>query len=74
MSTILSPFVQCHMQFGVKTRTSVLCHDLLQNASQFIYYGMNIILGTIVAQWLRCCATNQKVAGLILDGVIGNFH
>ena len=26
------------------------------------------------AQWLRCCATNQKVAGLIPDGVIGIFH
>jgi hypothetical protein len=27
-----------------------------------------------VAQWLRYCATNQKVAGLIPDGVIGIFH
>jgi len=27
-----------------------------------------------VAQWLRCCATNWKVAGLIPDGVIGIFH
>jgi hypothetical protein len=24
-----------------------------------------------VAQWLRFCATNQKVAGSIPDGVIG---
>ena len=30
--------------------------------------------GTAVAQWLRCCATNQKVAGLIPAGVIGIFH
>ena len=30
--------------------------------------------GTAVAQWLRCCATNQKVAGLIPDGVIGILH
>jgi hypothetical protein len=30
--------------------------------------------GTAVAQWLRCCATNRKVAGSIPDGVIGNFH
>jgi len=29
---------------------------------------------TAVAQWLRCCATNQKVAGSIPDGVIGIFH
>jgi hypothetical protein len=30
--------------------------------------------GTAVAQWLRYCATNQKVAGSIPDGVIGIFH
>ena len=30
--------------------------------------------GTAVAQWLRCCATNRKVAVSIPDGVIGNFH
>jgi len=28
----------------------------------------------VVAQWLRCCATNRKVAGLIPAGVIGIFH
>ena len=28
---------------------------------------------TAVAQWLRCCATNRKVAGSIPD-VIGTFH
>ena len=31
-------------------------------------------LGTAVAQWLRCWATNRKVAGSIPDGVIGTFH
>ena len=30
--------------------------------------------GTAVAQWLRCCATNRKIAGSIPDGVIGIFH
>ena len=30
--------------------------------------------GTAVAQWLRCCATNQKIACSIPDGVIGIFH
>ena len=37
---------------------------------QFVAYSY----GTAVAQWLRCCATNQKVAGSIPDGVIGIFH
>ena len=31
-------------------------------------------MGTAVAQWLRCCATNRKVAGTIPDGVIGIFN
>ena len=30
-------------------------------------------LKTAVAQWLRCCATNRKVAGSIPPGVIGFF-
>ena len=30
-------------------------------------------MGTAVAQWLRCCATNRKVAGSIWAGVIGFF-
>jgi len=34
----------------------------------------NTIKGTAVAQWLRCCVTNRKVAGSIPDGVIGIFH
>ena len=31
-------------------------------------------MGTAVAHWLRCCATNRKVAGSIPAGVIGIFH
>ena len=31
------------------------------------------VRGTAVAQWLRCCATKQKVAGSIPDGVIVIF-
>jgi len=30
--------------------------------------------GAVVAQWLRCCTTHQKVAGSIPAGVIGIFH
>ena len=33
-----------------------------------------VLLGTAVAQWLRCCATNQEVAGSIPAGVTGIFH
>ena len=30
-------------------------------------------MGTGVAQWIRCCATNLKVAGSIPAGVSGFF-
>jgi len=32
-----------------------------------------LVWGTAVAQWLRCCATNRKVAGSIPDGVMDFF-
>jgi hypothetical protein len=32
------------------------------------------LLGAAVARWLRCCATNRKIAGSIPGGVFGNFH
>jgi hypothetical protein len=28
----------------------------------------------MVAQWLRYCATNRKVAGSIREGVVGIYH
>jgi len=31
-------------------------------------------LDTAVAQWLRCCGTNRKVAGSIPGGFFGIFH
>jgi hypothetical protein len=34
----------------------------------------NMCWGHVVAQWLRHCATNWKVAGLIPDGVTGIFN
>ena len=36
-------------------------------------YCIQITMGTAVAQWLRCCATNRKVAGSIPAGVGGFF-
>jgi hypothetical protein len=34
-----------------------------------IFIHVHTSMGTAVAQWLRYCATNQNVAGSILDGV-----
>ena len=38
------------------------------------YISLLIVMGTAVAQWLRCCATNLKVAGSIADDVNGIFE
>jgi len=32
-----------------------------------------VVIGTAVAQWLRCCATNRNIAGSIPAGVSGYF-
>ena len=37
------------------------------------YIYIHTHTGTAVAHWLRCCATNRKVAGSIPDGVV-IFH
>ena len=42
------------------------------SSSKIFFYSK--ISGTTVAQWLRCCATNRKVAGSIPAGVTGIFH
>jgi len=44
------------------------------HCENFLISTRQHVLGTAVAQWLRCCATNRKVAGPIPDGVIGIFH
>ena len=56
-----------------------LCHDAVSFPSESVWRSAVIVQfmvdrGTAVAQWLRCCATNRKVAGSIPDGVIGIFH
>ena len=38
-----------------------------------IYIYIYLYMGTAVVQWLRCCATNRKVAGSIPAGVSGFF-
>jgi len=39
----------------------------------YIYEYIALLLQAAVAQWLRCCATNRKVAGSFPDGVSGFF-
>jgi hypothetical protein len=46
----------------------------LQILNVLVGYFKGIRGPLMVAQWLRYCATNRKVAGSIPDGVIGIFH
>jgi len=50
-----------------------MCFDLLYNFVSNIRRSICTV-GTAVAQWLRRCAANRKVAGSIPAGVSGIFH
>ena len=82
-SNTLLPFTQSQEP----TSLSFVWHSCLNNVHNLSILqtvkctGLDIIffvhytsLRTAVAQWLRCCATNRKVAGSIPGGVIGIFH
>jgi hypothetical protein len=45
-----------------------------RNAQVFNLFIYLLLPGHAVAQWLRHCATNRKVAGSIPDDVVGFFH
>jgi hypothetical protein len=49
---------------------------LFENFNKSLCFRYRALCGIrhAVAQWLRHCATNRKVAGWIPDGVIGFFH
>ena len=47
---------------------------MLQLTSQVHCVLYSLKMGTAVVQWLRCCATNQKVTGSIPAGVIVILH
>jgi len=58
----------------VKSKIQYFWHKSGDTDDVYIGFGTLSHRGTAVAQWLRYCATNRKVADSIPDGVIGNFH
>ena len=58
---------ECKLVFNhfAKTYTAYCCKEY--------FHVYKKLLGTAVAQWLRYCATNRKVAGSIPAGVSGFF-
>ena len=57
----------------VDTCAIVINRKLIQNMVVIAGFYLFICFGTAVADWLRCCATNRKVAGSIPTGVTGFF-
>ena len=56
------------------SRSTILCQDYSHKVLVILHHYMVRKSGIAVEQWLRCCATNRKVAGSIPDGLIGIFH
>ena len=56
------------------TPATAPCKEIVLMALHNSFLIVLLDIWTAVAQWLRCCATNRKVAGSIPDGVIGVFH
>jgi hypothetical protein len=57
-----------------------MLHRILSSMCFTLYFNLYTYLlvilpfsGTAIAQWLRCCVTNQKVAGSIPEGVLEFF-
>ena len=66
--TYTSRVTKLYEWFGTNSTVSYL-HESIYN----FLHRTTFNKGTAVAQWLRCCATNQKDAGSIPSGVIGFF-
>jgi hypothetical protein len=50
-----------------------VCASLPEFCDALISFHYYVRQGTAVAEWLRYCATNRKVAGSIPDGVMEFF-
>jgi hypothetical protein len=75
----VDPILFLHYQKLRKQYICEICKDTVYNAVSGWYCTFNQDTKhywgpLMVAQWLRYCATNQKVAGLIPDGVTGIFY
>jgi len=68
--------VVCVEAVFVKSAILLMSHTWNQTriSESLLLILLYIWVGTAVAQWLRCCATNRKVAGSISACVIGIFH
>ena len=68
---VLRFFINCQLHSCAKHTINYTCYKCVVVMCIYIY--IYIYMGTAVAQWLRCCATNRKVAGSIPASVRGFF-
>jgi len=66
--------VQYYRQKGDRNIFSQCAEVLGNNWENSEFVWVLYMVGTAVVQWVRHCATNRKVTGLIPDSVIGIFH
>ena len=71
VSSTIVLIIRRSKSYHTASGTITLCRRPSYN--EFIIHLYMFRAGTAVAQWLRCCATNRKVAGSIPEGVIGFF-
>ena len=65
----ICPYIYKHIvQFHLYNSVNIYSYWLREQFCNFSLYTLYV--GTVVAQWLRCCATNREVAGSIPAGVI----
>ena len=67
-------YIMCYWRWPSWLELVVIHTKSLKKLKIFVFTDSTYIyMGTAVAQWLRCCATNQKIAGSIPAGVSGFF-
>ena len=77
LGQIRNPLVSLHLRRPVLRTNGLISHYLRPFLRGLQYNRISESTdreGIAVAQRLRCCATNRKVAGSIPFGVIGIFH
>jgi len=69
-----SDFYNSVLRFACVSYFSQCNISRLKFATVCVSTGYRKLEGNAVAQWLRYCATNRKVAGSIPAGATGIFH
>jgi len=73
---VITTDVYCSFTRTIHATIRTFTHAYLRTIHNIfpVSFYVKIYMGTAVAQWLRCCATNRKVAGSIPGDVIGIYH